>query len=160
MVRSPEGEQLSLTEYSYNFEKGLITAETSYWNGSNVYKNVKSNTVHGKEVYRNEWDYDKLGNSVGFAEYGADNKLICRATMSTYPAGVYPGIEDGVFQKDYFMYDKNNQLEWKDEYTYERQDDGTYVKITKHTDMKTGKETITRLDEEELNLNITNVEIR
>ncbi len=152
-IRTSDGKQIALIEYGYNKEKGLKTTEIelSHKDGSST--SIKSNTVNEKEVLR-EVHHMEDGHQTSFAQYGENNQLISRSETSYYPSGTFEGLE-GKFEKEELIYDKNNKLETKIEYSYEKDKDGYYVKITKETNFQTGEVKTYRSDETSLHLNMT-----
>lgn len=108
--------------------------------------NKKGNQVN--DVYDRKIKFDEWGNASEIIEYGKDNQVLSRKVIVFYPEGVYRNVEGGVFEKECCMYDKDDNLEWKDEYSYKKSDDDNYyITIIKHTDNKTGEVTVTYSDD-------------
>ena len=77
VVKDEQGRQVSLSEFGYNKEKGLVREDkTIFRKDGSVEKEIQINKTKGKEVYRQEVEYDEKGHeSIRIAEYG-DKGLI------------------------------------------------------------------------------------
>lgn len=141
------GRHISTSEFSYNKEKGLMIEEKTLWNKDLSYTQIKSNNENGKEVSREEFEFDSSGLQVARRLFGPDNQLIARQEYSYYPEGTCG--EGWSPERQTLIYDKDNNLSQKIEYTYEPAPDssGQYIRIETTTDMKTGKVEVVRSDE-------------